>query len=116
MLCSSLAAAGMTTPLDSKMTSTYDSLAQRALRLREASGTPSVWVGIGGGPGAGKSTLAAAVAARVNSAQGKECCVVLPMDGFHYTRAQLCELDPPEAASFLPRRGRCPSLSARSNR
>ena len=65
----------------------------------------TVRIGISGPPGAGKSTLAAAVAGRVNRAQGRECCVVLPMDGFHYSRAQLCALDPPDAASYLPRRG-----------
>ena len=27
------------------------------------------------------------------------------MDGFHYSRAELCELDPPDAPAYLPRRG-----------
>jgi pantothenate kinase len=40
-------------------------------------------VGITGAPGAGKSTLAAAVAAHVPGA------VVVPMDGFHLTTAEL---------------------------
>ena len=31
--------------------------------------------------------------------------VVLPMDGFHYSRAELRALDPPDAGSLLPRRG-----------
>ena len=94
-----------TPPIDAKMGAAYDTLAKRAVSLQEAASTPSVWIGIGGGPGAGKSTLAEAVAGRVNRAQGRECCVVLPMDGFHYSRAQLCALDPPDAASYLPRRG-----------
>ena len=94
-----------TPPVDAKMSATYDMLARRAVALHEAASTPSVWIGIGGGPGAGKSTLAEAVAGRVNREQGRECCVVLPMDGFHYSRAELRELDPPDAASYLPRRG-----------
>ena len=94
-----------TPPVDAKMGATYDMLAKRAVALHEAASTPSVWIGIGGGPGAGKSTLAEAVAGRVNRAQGRACCVVLPMDGFHYSRAELRELDPPDAASYLPRRG-----------
>ena len=99
------ACAMLTPPIDAKMGATYDMLAKRAVSLHEAASNPTVWIGIGGGPGAGKSTLAAAVAGRVNRAQGRECCVVLPMDGFHYSRAQLCALDPPDAASYLPRRG-----------
>ena len=87
------------------MAATNSKLATRLVSLHQAKGGGTVWVGIGGGPGAGKSTVAAAVADQVNSAQGKECCVVLPMDGFHYSRAQLRELDPPDAASYLPRRG-----------
>ena len=103
---SSWSACAMSTPpIDAKMGAAYDTLAKRAVSLQEAASTPSVWIGIGGGPGAGKSTLAEAVAGRVNRAQGRECCVVLPMDGFHYSRAQLCALDPPDAASYLPRRG-----------
>ena len=84
---------------------TYDKCASRLVSLHKAKGGGTVWVGIGGGPGAGKSTVASAVAEKVNSMQGKQCCVVLPMDGFHYSRAQLRELDPPDAASYLPRRG-----------
>lgn len=42
-------------------------------------------LGIAGAPGAGKSTLAAALAERVHG-------VVLPMDGFHLPQARLVEL------------------------
>ena len=45
-----------------------------------------VVVGIAGAPGAGKSTVAAAVAAALPSA------VLLPMDGFHLPQEQLVEL------------------------
>lgn len=44
-----------------------------------------LWIGIAGGPGSGKSTLAAAVASRL----GSDVAVVLPMDGFHFSRSQL---------------------------
>lgn len=75
-------------------------------RLREDGGTAAPhWVGVAGGPGAGKSTLTAAVARMVNEKLGEERCVVLPMDGFHYSRAELKALDPPDAAAYMPRRG-----------
>ena len=49
--------------------------------------------GIAGGPGSGKSTLAAAVARQINiqmqADENSPPCVCLPMDGFHYTRAEL---------------------------
>ena len=82
----------------SRMTATYESLASRAV------GSEVRWICIAGGPGSGKSTLSEAVA---------RCCwekhevqsVVLPMDGFHYSKEELRRLDPPDAALFLPRRG-----------
>ena len=40
-----------TPPVDAKMGATYDMLAKRAVALHEAASTPSVWIGIGGGPG-----------------------------------------------------------------
>lgn len=46
-----------------------------------------VLIGIAGVPGSGKSTIAAAAAARL-VARGV-ASVALPMDGFHYSRAQL---------------------------
>ena len=57
-----------------------------ALRARSAGGG-RVLAGIAGEPGAGKSTLAAAVA----DALGPDA-VVLPMDGFHLPQARLVEL------------------------
>ncbi|HWM35058.1 MAG TPA: nucleoside/nucleotide kinase family protein [Pseudolysinimonas sp.] len=48
-------------------------------------GDRRVLVGIAGAPGAGKSTFAAALAARLGA-------VVLPMDGFHLPQARLVEL------------------------
>lgn len=92
--------------MDSKMGPTYSSLATHLLNVHEQKTTTRQhWVAIAGGPGSGKSTLAAAVATAVNEQAGKPLCVVLPMDGFHYSRAELKKLDPPNAAEFLPRRG-----------
>ena len=90
--------------VDSTMLPTYQSLAQHLVSKYRSDSTPT-WVGIGGGPGSGKSTLAEAVAKMVNEQVGEDVCVVLPMDGFHYSRAKLRELDPPSATELLPRRG-----------
>ena len=48
---------------------------------------PAGLLGLVGAPGAGKSTLAAALASAVPGA------VVVPMDGFHLTTARLREMD-----------------------
>jgi len=95
-----------TASVDASMRSTYQSLAKHLLATCANREAP-YWVCIAGGPGSGKSTLAAAVAELVNaeSPSEEEICCVLPMDGFHYSRAELRRLDPPDAASWLPRRG-----------
>ena len=89
---------------DGAMAPTYKLLAKHLLSRESSSGKPH-WVCIAGGPGSGKSTLAEAVCALINEESGVERAVVLPMDGFHYSRAQLRELDPPDASEYLPRRG-----------
>ena len=61
-------------------------LADRARALADQGGR-RVIVGVVGAPGAGKSTIAAAVAAELGSA-----AVVVPMDGFHYPTAILRDL------------------------
>jgi pantothenate kinase len=59
-----------------------------AARIAEAAaGRPRLVVGIAGAPGAGKSTLAAAIAEAL-----APDAVVLPMDGFHLPQAQLVAL------------------------
>lgn len=55
-------------------------------------------VGIVGMPGSGKSTLARNVAQIINSIQQDACAVVLPMDGYHYTKAELDAFDDPTEA------------------
>lgn len=90
------------------MTSTYDSLAEKLMKRytkeSEQLKNNQLFVCVAGGPGSGKSTLATAVAQRINACMGKgeepggvgedddgnNCAaVVLPMDGFHYSRAEL---------------------------
>jgi len=58
------------------------------------SGGSQKWIAVAGGPGSGKSTLTAAVVQMVNDecrkkGADKDACVCLPMDGFHFSRAEL---------------------------
>jgi hypothetical protein len=88
---------------DTAMEATYDRLAKRAIDLyHSGKGTGlggRCWIGIAGGPGAGKSTLAAAVAdkiceleSRPGSSKSSIQAVAIPMDGYHYTRAKLASV------------------------
>jgi pantothenate kinase len=77
----------------------YDDLAYLALS-QQAEGK-QLWIGIAGGPGSGKSTTAAAVSAKINAITGNDkYSVVLPMDGFHYSRAKLKELSEAPGAKY----------------
>ena len=84
---------------------TYDALAARAVALAGRT-AGRVVIALAGGPGSGKSTAAAGVAVRVcatlppgpGAPPGAASAVVLPMDGFHYTRAQLDAFPDPAAA------------------
>ena len=108
LLATMASIASASSVVDSAMRPMYNTLAQHCMskfKTISAADGPPYWVGIGGGPGSGKSTLAEAVAKLVNDDAGEEICVVLPMDGFHYSREKLRELDPPSAAEYLPRRG-----------
>ena len=70
----------------------YISLCERACSkadLSESSHPRQHFIGIGGPPGSGKSTLASAVCELVDARLGQGSCVVLPMDGFHYSRSEL---------------------------
>jgi pantothenate kinase len=90
---------------DINMVPTYSSLAERAATAaRNLPPGEQWWCCIAGGPGAGKSTLCEQVAALCAQDFGVEA-VVLSMDGFHYSREELKRLDPPDASTFLPRRG-----------
>ena len=87
---------------DVNMRATYQRLSERCMSLHTKL-QRQVWIGITGGPGAGKSTVAEAVA---------QCCndlgvraTALPMDGFHFSKEKLRELDPPDAETLMPLRG-----------
>ncbi|KAJ1957474.1 hypothetical protein GGI12_005016, partial [Dipsacomyces acuminosporus] len=55
-------------------------------------------VAISGEPGTGKSYLSAKIAEKVNELSGKQLAQIVPMDGFHLTKAQLSQMDNPEEA------------------
>jgi len=103
---------------DSRMLSTYDTLAARLIHRYKLDASSNklmnnqLFVCIAGGPGSGKSTLSMAVAQRINEQMMPEiiidnnnnnntnnngekemvvppASIVLPMDGFHYSRSQL---------------------------
>jgi pantothenate kinase len=67
-----------------------DDLARRALGL--LGGTDRILLGITGSPGAGKTTLATHLVARLNDDAAGPLAVYLPMDGFHLANATLDRL------------------------
>jgi pantothenate kinase len=69
---------------------TLDLLARDAIAL--AGDKPRAILGITGSPGAGKSTLADLLLARIRAAKGAEWVGHVPMDGFHLADAQLDRL------------------------
>lgn len=80
----------------------YNALRDRILNLRKSRSQERLVIGVAGGPGSGKTTLAKAVGKLLNEEKASEGEVpfvtVVPMDGFHLTRAQLDEMkDPVEA-------------------
>ncbi|KAM5349017.1 hypothetical protein ACJ41O_008840 [Fusarium nematophilum] len=85
--------------------STIDRLAAKVLgRLETYPPTKRVLIAISGVPGSGKTTLATAVAARVQAAHHQDKVVsVVPMDGFHLYRSQLAAMA--NAAEAIHRRG-----------
>ena len=68
-----------------------DDLAGRSLALAASAPDRRVVVGIAGGPGAGKSTLAAALVERLN-AQTEGIAALVPLDGFHMAQEKLVGL------------------------
>ena len=104
---------GSSTIVDELMIDTYNKLATRLMDRYEKDAASNslrnnqLFVCIAGGPGSGKSTLATAVVQLLNeqmkmiqteaddgtngdnAAAAAAAAVVLPMDGFHYSRSQL---------------------------
>lgn len=72
----------------------YDDLAAE-LRRRSArlTGNAQFWIGLAGGPGSGKSTVAQALKERLG-----ELLTVVPMDGYHFYRSELDGMADPEEA------------------
>ncbi|KAJ1731207.1 hypothetical protein LPJ61_002644 [Coemansia biformis] len=60
-------------------------------------------VAVAGTAGSGKTHLCGLIRDAANAGASSDVCVVLPMDGFHLSKAQLTELDDPALA--LRRRG-----------
>lgn len=87
----------MESPSDAAMLPAYDKLAVEISNMQRQSNTAQLLIGIAGPPAAGKSTLSKRLAEKVPDS------IVLPMDGYHYTKARLQQFDDPEAA--FKRRG-----------
>lgn len=86
----------------------YESLVTRALDIRlevdsKPYGPSRTLIALAGVPGAGKSTIAREVVERLNRRTGTRCAAVLPMDGFHFSRADLDKH--PDSAKMYARRG-----------
>jgi pantothenate kinase len=67
-------------------------LSERVFSDWNRSGKGSFIVGICGPPGAGKSTLAAALCDEIDARAGVQLCQLCPMDGFHYSNEKLASL------------------------
>ena len=107
---------------DSNMAERYDDLAARALdayRDHRGSGHDgALWIACVGGPGAGKTTTAKAVVERIHALATKDetdtagatssaaAAVAIPMDGYHYTQAELAKrARPRDDSGGMNRRG-----------
>ncbi|GIH18408.1 nucleoside/nucleotide kinase family protein [Rugosimonospora africana] len=66
--------------------------ARSAIEPLLAGGQDRILVGIAGPPAAGKSTLAATLAADLRADLGEGAAVAVPMDGFHLSNTQLARL------------------------
>lgn len=65
-----------------------DALVKRSIDILKMSGDSQVFIGIAGGPGSGKSTLAETVSQAING-EPHHSSIVIPMDGYHISRANL---------------------------
>lgn len=80
------------------MEATYQQLAERAINLYEHK-HKRVIITLVGIPGSGKTTSAKKIADIINTkAENPHLCIVVPMDGFHYTRKELDAMDDPAEA------------------
>jgi pantothenate kinase len=87
----------------------YDNL---AIQLKEKISNKQFWSGISGGPGAGKSTKSENLANIMNN-KYKIKTLIIPMDGFHYSKEYLLSKDENNFL-FLKKRGSPMSLDVES--
>ena len=72
----------------------YDDLASELRdKAKELIGITKFWIGLAGAPGSGKTTLAEALRERLPT-----LLTIIPMDGYHYYRSELNEMDEPKEA------------------
>lgn len=98
---------------DFNMISTYERLAKHSIdtykkheaNIENQESSKQWFCAVAGGPGSGKSTLCEKVVAKINEKMNKEIAIVIPMDGYHYSKRMLKKLDPPNASTLLPVRG-----------
>ena len=96
---------------DSLMIPTYENLALNLINKLNGNNlqkNKQYWIGIAGGPGSGKSTLANAIKDIINEYTKSDQAVVLPMDGYHYSRSELKEISKEGVYTYeelLARRG-----------
>jgi len=74
-------------------------LAEEVIDLTRSAGGRRLILGLAGPPGAGKSTLAAAIVTAARAAVTPQWAACLPMDGYHLSNAQL------ERLGLLDRKG-----------
>lgn len=67
-------------------------------RLKKAPTDQRILVGLCGVPGSGKSQLARHVTLKMNKVTGLDLAIVVGMDGWHLTRAQLDAMPDPQLA------------------
>ncbi|KAG5356587.1 putative uridine kinase [Yarrowia sp. C11] len=80
------------------MEATYEKLAKRALELYKTK-KRRVIISLVGIPGSGKTTSAKIIADKINTISNTpDLSIVVPMDGFHYTRKELDAMEDPVEA------------------
>lgn len=82
-------------------------------RLGEAPSDQRILIGLCGVPGSGKSQLARHVTSQINKVIGSDLAIVVGMDGWHLTRAQLNAMSDPQLAK--DKRGAAWTFDAKVN-
>ena len=94
-ICDSLMNSPLSIRKDAAMVPTYIRLRDELVKAHFSNSEgKQKWIAVAGGPGSGKSTLTAALVDMVNEkcrdeGATNDVCVCLPMDGFHFSRAEL---------------------------